>query len=78
VNKTITVLEQVTQLLLTANVATPIISGTIMAIAAIIKGVTGSGPSLTELADMLEQQIGKNDAQLRAEIARLEALIDEP
>lgn len=72
--KAITVLENVTQLLLAANVATPIIGGTIMSIAAIIKGVTGSGPSLKELADMLEAQIGKNDAVLRAEIARLESL----
>ena len=73
-NKTITVLEQITQLLITGNVAVPIISGVIMSIAAIIKGVTGTGPSLKEIADMLEKQVGQNDATIRAEIARLEAM----
>lgn len=71
--KAITVLENVTDLLLQANVAVPIISGTVMAIAAIVKGVTGSGPSLSEIADMLETKIGQNDTNIRAEIARLEA-----
>lgn len=73
-NTTINVLGQITQLLLTANVATPIIGGTIMAIASILKGITGSGPTLTEIADMLQQKLGANDAAIRAEIARLEAL----
>lgn len=73
-NTTINVLGQITQLLLTANVATPIIGGTVMAIASIIKGITGSGPTLTEIADMLQQTLGANDAAIRAEIARLEAL----
>ena len=69
---TLSVLEQITGLLLASNVAIPIISGTVMAIASIIKGITGSGPSLAEIADVLEKQVGENNMDIRAEIARLE------
>lgn len=71
--KTMQILTDITGMLVQVNVATPIISGTIMAIASIIKGVTGSGPTLGEIADMLETQIGRNETAIRAEIARLEA-----
>jgi hypothetical protein len=74
VNKTLEILTQLTGVFVQANVAAPIISGSIMAIAAIIKGITGTGPTLLELADMLEQKLGANDANIRAEIARMEAL----
>lgn len=77
-NKTLDVLTQLTGLFVQANVAAPIISGSIMAIAAIVKGVTGTGPTLTELADMLEQKLGANDLNIRAEIARMEALQPPP
>lgn len=73
-NKTLEILTQLTGVFVQANVAAPIISGSIMAIAAIIKGITGTGPTLLELADMLEQKLGANDANIRAEIARMEAL----
>lgn len=73
-SKTLTTLTMITEILAEANVATPIISGSVMAIAAIIKGLTGHGPSLTELADMLQQKLGRNDTNIRAEIARMEAL----
>lgn len=71
---TLKFIELGTKILIAANVATPIIFGTISAIAAIIKGVTGSGPTLRELAGILEAQIGTTDRTIRAEIARLEAL----
>lgn len=70
--KTLEALELITQVFLQANVAVPIVSGTVMAIASIIRGVTGGGPSLAEIADMIEDQVGANDETIRAEIARLE------
>lgn len=73
-NKTLDILTQLTGVFAQANVAAPIISGSIMAIAAIVKGVTGSGPSLSEIADMLEQKLGKNDAAIRAEIERMKSI----
>jgi hypothetical protein len=72
-DKTLQALQGVTQLLVTANVAAPIVGATVMVIASIIRGLTGTGPSLQELADMIEAQTGKNDATIRAEIARLQA-----
>lgn len=76
--KTLAALDAVTEILLEASVAAPIIGGTVMAIASIIKGVTGSGPSLSEIADALEAKLGRNDDSLRAEIARLRALQQQP
>ena len=63
-------------MLLQANVAVPIVFGTINGIAAIIKGVTGSGPTLSEIADILEDKVeDKNDPAIKAEIARMKALL---
>ena len=71
---TIEVLKNIAALLQQASIAAPTISVTVMAIASIFKGLTGTGPPLLEIADMLEAQIGRTDATIRAEIARLEAL----
>ncbi len=73
-NQTLKFLELGTGILMQANVAAPIVGATIMAIASIVKGITGSGPSLPEIADMLEKKLGENDAAIRAEIARMESL----
>lgn len=73
---TVQILESVTDLFIGANVAAPIIFALVGAIASIIRGVTGSGPSLAEIANILEQKLGQNDATIRAEIARMEAALD--
>ncbi len=52
-------IEGITQLMLSANIAVPIIAGTIGAIVMIIKSHIGKGPSLPELANTLEAQIKK-------------------
>ena len=64
------------ELLTQANLAIPVIFGTVAAISGIIKGVTGSGPTLVEIADLLAEQIDQNDTQIQSEIARLRALLD--
>lgn len=58
-----------------ANIAVPIIFSAIAGISAIVKGFTGTGPTLTELADMIQAQIDQNDAFGKAEIDRLKAAI---
>ena len=75
-NTTLKTLTDITAILQVANVAAPIISGTIIAIASIIRGVTGTGPTLSEIADMLEARLQRNDVLIRAEIARMDALGD--
>jgi len=72
------VLNSITVLLQQAGVASPMISATVLAIASIFKGLTGTGPSLREIADLLEAQLGHNDTTIRAEMARLEALPQPP
>lgn len=68
-------LEAITGIMLKANVAIPIVFGAVHAIASIIKGVIGNGPTLSELADMIAAQVDANDAKGRAEIERLKALL---
>lgn len=75
--KTLEVLEGLTEILVQSNVAAPIIFGLVTVVANAIKGVTGSGPSLTEIADMLEAKIGQNDVNIRAEIERMKQITGE-
>lgn len=64
-------LTQLTGLLAQANVGVPIIFGAVAAVSSIIKGLTGSGPTLAQIADMLDEQLSQNDKHIREEIARL-------
>lgn len=72
-DKTLQALELIAQSMGQANIAIPIIFSTVTAIVHIIKGATGSGPTLLEVADMMEKQIDANDAFGKAEIERLRA-----
>jgi hypothetical protein len=74
-NKHIQILELVTTYLGQVNIAIPIIFGAVAGISGIIKGITGSGPSLAELANLIESQLGQNNAAIKAEIARLKAVL---
>jgi hypothetical protein len=73
--KQLQILADITALLSGANVAVPLIFGVVSSISMIIKGVTGSGPTLVELADKMEAQLGANDANIKAEIARLKGIV---
>jgi len=70
-DNTIQALTLITQGLLTANVAVPIVFNTISAIAAIIRTAAGEGPSLVQLADLIDAQVAANDEAGQAEVARL-------
>jgi hypothetical protein len=74
-DKQLQALELLTGVLMQANGAIPLVFGAVSAIAAIVKGIAGNGPSLVELADLVDKQIAVNDAAGKAEIARLRALI---
>lgn len=71
----IELLEAITRYLLTVNTAAPVIFGLVSTIALAFRGITGTAPSLAELADLIERNLDTNDARIRAEIARLRALI---
>lgn len=68
-------LTSLTGLLVQANVGVPIIFGAVAAVSAMIKGLTGAGPSLHQIADLIDGQLDANDADLRAEIARLKTTL---
>lgn len=74
-DKHLEVLELATTILSQANIAVPVIFGTVAAISAIIRGATGSGPSPAVIADLIDAQLGANDPKIRAEIARLKSLL---
>lgn len=74
--KQLELLSQLTALLLGANAAVPVVFGTITAISSIIKGVTGTGPSLAQLADLVQAQLKANDDFGKAEIERLKAMVE--
>ncbi len=69
------ILEDLTNLFLSANTAVPLVTATVVAVAAIIKGVTGSGPSGAELADLLEARLRETGQALDEDIARMRAMI---
>ena len=68
--KHIQILELATALLNAAGLATPIIFAGVAGINAIIKGLTGTGATLAELADTMESQLDMNDVELAADMAR--------
>lgn len=72
------ILEMVAQMLGQANVALPIIFGAVAGISGIIRGVTGTGPALSDLADIIESQLDQNDAKLRADIASYRETLGRP
>jgi hypothetical protein len=75
VNATLDALAKLTEVLLASNAAIPVIFGVIGGIAATIRGITGEGPTPTELADLIDAQVAANDEFGKAEVARLRALI---
>lgn len=74
-NAHLQLLTQLTGILTQANVGIPIVFGAVAAVSAIIKGLTGTGPSLPQIADLIDAQLDQNDEKIRAEIARLKANI---
>ena len=75
--KQIEILRMITALMAEGGIAIPIIFGAIAGIGAIFRGAFGDGPSPTELADLIEEQVANNAAYGAAEVARLRALIGE-
>lgn len=75
--KYIKAIEGITELLLSFNVAVPIVFSTVGAVVAIIRGVTGSGPTLSQIAELIKQKTERNDNNGRAEIDRLLALMGQ-
>lgn len=69
--KQLEVLRVLVAYLSQAHIAIPMIVGTVSAVAAILRGMTGQGPSLNELANLIEEQVATNEARGRAEIERL-------
>jgi len=74
-NPTLEALALLTQVLTHANVAIPVVVGLITGIAATVRGMTGEGPSVAEIADMLEQQVAANATYGAAEVVRLKQLL---
>lgn len=72
-DKQLELLDGLTQLLTEANASIPTIFATVSAVSLLIKGVTGTAPPLSVIADRIEAQLGTNDAAIRARIARLKA-----
>lgn len=68
-NKITETLQTITQILLAANGAIPLVAGAVGAIALIIRGVTGKGPGLKELPDLLQTQITKTGQTIDANLA---------
>jgi len=62
-------LAGITQALLEANVAIPVVAAAIGAIVLIIRGLTGTGPSLAELPALIEAQVAKTGATVDANLA---------
>ena len=62
-------LAGITQVLLQANVAIPIVASAIGAIVLIIRGHMGKGPQLSELPALIEAQVAKTGATVDANLA---------
>jgi hypothetical protein len=58
-----------------ANVAIPVVIGTITSIVGIVKALRGDVRDLTPIIADLERQLAENDARGRAEVERLKALL---
>lgn len=74
-DKHLKLITDLTALLSGANIAVPLIFGVVASVSTIIKGVTGTGPTLAELANAMDAQLGANDANIRAEIERLRGVV---
>lgn len=68
-------LASVTAVLAQANVAIPVIVGTVTAVVSIIKALKGTAPPMADLIRDIEQQVAANQARGEAELARLRALL---
>lgn len=77
-DKALEALGLITKDMAAANIAVPIIFDAVVGIAAIIKAAKGTGPTLLELADLIQTQIDANDAFGQAEIDRLKAVLAPP
>jgi len=72
-NEQLRLLEAITRYLAGLNTAAPVIFGAITMIASLFRGITGSGPTMLECADLIERSLDENDTKIRTEIARLRA-----
>lgn len=75
-NKVNDAIVAVTQVLVSANTALPILLTTIDAVALLIQAATGSGPSVAERAEIIRANIQQARAFRDGELERLQALID--
>lgn len=71
-------MEDLTKLMVTAGIAIPQVAAAAMAINFIIKGITGSGVSPTQLADMIETAGRAELNDIDDDIARMRAMIGVP
>lgn len=71
----IQMIDATTALLTAAGVAAPVVFGLVMGLVGLVKGVTGLGPTPLESADRIEAKLASNDTEIKAEIARLKALL---
>jgi len=65
------ILTTITDFLVQANVGIPVLFGAVVAISAILKALTGTGPTLVDIANLIDKQLDQNDTAIRAEIDRL-------
>lgn len=75
-NSVTTSLTQIIEILTSANVAVPIILGTVTTVIGIVKMLRGEAPPLADIIAEIEKQIALNQAKGEAEIARLKSLIE--
>lgn len=66
-------LRDITATLVHANVAIPVVIGTVTAIVAMVQALRGTAPPLAEIIEDLERQVAANRQRGEAEIARLRA-----
>ena len=74
-DKTLEGLDLITQALVSAGIASPIVIPFIFGLAYMIKGLSGGGISLTALANRMEASLDVNDAFGHAELERLRAMV---
>ena len=70
-------IQAVTSVLVQANVAIPVIIGTITSIIGIVRALRGTAPPLADILADLERQVASNQARGASEIERLKALAAE-
>lgn len=67
-------MQQITALLVQANIAIPIVLGVATSVIGIIQALKGTPPPLNEIIADIERQVEANRLRGEAEIARLRAL----